>query len=634
MLLVGAAVLLVLTQIGAQWWFGGFGETGHLINEAGRQRMFSQQLTKSAILLRHAADAERFNARMTEMKQALQAWSTSHGPLVEAMPSEIRDDLSKLLESEGLTQAAERVVAEGKWSPASGASVPTKAVEALIEEEQAFLGEMERLVNALDAHYSQQMQVLLWFQSALGLLILILLWLELRTPGQAPVRVADEQGLGGEQSPTPTGPPTGEIELTPQQQLTGQFLARMSHELRTPMTAILGYTDLLQAGVGDDAERQKSLRTIHEQGVHLLGVIEDLLELFTLDGTDLRSELTPFEPSALVRVVERQMAPRAQASGLSLKFDLDPDLPRRIVSDPRRLRHLLGHLVENAIKFTARGRVSVRIWVGPTDIAHPLGRALGFQRPVELFVEVVDTGVGIEPDHIQRIFEPFAQEDESLARHYTGAGLGLAVSRHLTRLMGGDITVSSRPGEGSTFTARVIADQADAIMVPSEETPAPNMVAPDRTLSVLVADDETLNRAVICAILKHRGMRVEEASNGREAIDRAQGAASTGRPFDLILMDLEMPVMDGRAAALQLRASGYERPIVALVSSNDSTQEKSRALDSLPTGFDGVVGKPIRREALLKAVGAACSANTPPSSGMSRAEAIAKEAMAKRGAAQ
>lgn len=581
-----------------QWLLRGATELEQIVHLGGQLQSLSGQISKEALLIQRADEDGDFQRQRRQVRAEIKAWGEYQQQLEAALDG--AHPIRALLASQSLTADAERLLAESQWSPAAGAQVPGAVVADLMASERRFVAALSEITSALDRDTAHRLHLLSWIQIVLGAVILLVLLIELAQVMRAPLPAAEPQppppGLPASRSPT------GEIEIPMHQRLTGQFLARMSHELRTPMTAILGYTDLLQAGVGDEHERAASLRTIHDQGVHLMGVIEDLLELFTVEGADERAEIMPFDLDALVRAVERQLAPRAEERGLSMSFQLDRDLPSRILSDPRRLRHLLAHLVENAIKFTSEGRITIRVWSSPVETPAQPVTLMGFTDPRRLCFEISDTGVGIEPEQLDRIFEPFTQQDESLARHYTGAGLGLAVSRHLSRLLGGDITVTSRPGEGSTFLVQVTVGASDSGAPMLGETPIPLTTTPTHAMSVLVVDDETLNRAVISAILKHRGVTVAEASQGREAVDLAQGAMSAGRPYDLILLDLEMPVMDGRAAALQLRASGYERPIMALMATGESGEGDDPALESMPTGFDGVVSKPIRREALLKAV--------------------------------
>ena len=375
----------------------------------------------------------------------------------------------------------------------------------------------------------------------------------------------------------------------------GAFLANMSHEIRTPMTAILGYVDLLDDPGLDRAARAEAVHVIRRNGRHLLAVINDILDLSKIESGRLEVEPVDCEPVRIVEEVCSLLRVRAVEKGLDLEWSMGGPVPRRIRTDARRLKQVLLNLVGNAVKFTERGSVRVVVSMGGDEEA---GRVLRFR--------VVDTGIGIAPETIPALFEPFMQADETMSRRFGGTGLGLAVSHRLTQMMGGSIQVRSEPGAGSEFTLilPVSAEEAsDLISSPKElvpsDTPCDTRVdteGPRLTARVLLAEDGEDNRRLVVHHLTRAGAQVETVENGQAAVERALAAVAEGRPFDVVLMDMQMPVMDGYAASKELRRVGYGLPIIALTA-HAMAEDRARCLAA---GCDEYLTKPIDRAELLR----------------------------------
>jgi PAS domain S-box-containing protein len=367
-----------------------------------------------------------------------------------------------------------------------------------------------------------------------------------------------------------------------------EFLARMSHEIRTPMNAILGFTDVLRRGYEEsEAERQEFLNTIHSSGEHLLELINDILDLSKIESGKLEIELTRCSPDRIINEVVSVLGNRASEKGVGLAFEWDGPMPETILTDPTRFRQIITNLIGNALKFTEKGevRLTARLDANKT-------------RP-RLVVDVKDTGIGMTPESLAKIFNPFTQADNSITRRFGGTGLGLSISRQCATALGGDLSVASEYGKGSTFTLTVDAGPLEAIKtveprelagghLSSVSVPGDVRLKPCR---ILVVEDGTSNKKLITVVLNRAGATLELADNGQIGVEKALAGQ-----FDVILMDMQMPVMDGFTAARHLRDAGVTLPIIALTANAmKGEEEKCRA-----AGCSGYLTKPIVVDTLLR----------------------------------
>ncbi|WP_426041761.1 ATP-binding protein [Brevundimonas sp. TWP2-3-4b1] len=356
-----------------------------------------------------------------------------------------------------------------------------------------------------------------------------------------------------------------------------EFLANMSHELRTPLASILGFSRLIGAGGGLSEGDKGYLDLIRSAGETLLTVVNDILDFSKLEAGALTLDPEPFSIAALAEGATALLRDQAEAKGLALTCEVGDDV--RLTGDVTRLRQVLLNLLSNAVKFTERG--SVRLALATEE--RPDGSTV-------LRATVTDTGVGLDPAHIDQMFDRFTQADGSVSRKFGGTGLGLAISRRLLDIMGGEIGATSDGATGSTFWFRVPLARSGVEAFPDAE---PSGGAPARPLRVLLAEDNPANRTLIAALVGSMGVSLDMVENGEEAVQAAATAA-----YDLILMDMQMPVMDGPAATRAIRASGDSTPIVALTANVLPEQiEQCRA-----AGMQGHVAKPIDPRALMAAL--------------------------------
>jgi signal transduction histidine kinase/FixJ family two-component response regulator len=357
------------------------------------------------------------------------------------------------------------------------------------------------------------------------------------------------------------------------------FLANMSHEIRTPLTAIIGFSESLLSNTQSTAERVESTNIVIRAGHHLLNIINDILDLSKVEAEKLVIDNTRVPLISLLHDVESLAALHAEENGISFAIECVYPLPAEIVSDPLRLKQILLNLANNAIKFTDKGGVSMRV-------SHLVETG-------QLQIDVVDTGIGLTAEQQAMLFQPFSQADSSTTRKYGGTGLGLYLSKLLARKLGGDIWVKSSLGEGSCFTFTLATGGLkDVELIRTAPPPVQARVsetgaAPsDLAGTVLLVEDNADNQRLVSLYLRHLGATVTVAENGLEAVQKATGAM-----YDLVLMDMQMPVMDGLEATRSLRDKGYTGPVIAL----SAGAMRSDIDGYLEAGCNGFLSKPLVR---------------------------------------
>jgi CheY-like chemotaxis protein len=378
-------------------------------------------------------------------------------------------------------------------------------------------------------------------------------------------------------------PASGHEEI---EHLKGTFLASLNHEIRTPLAGIMGMADLLLE-TNLDEEQREYVTAARMCAENLFEILNATLEFTALEAGQITLDDSEFSLREMLNAALAQHQAKAQAKNLPLLLVLDPRLPETMLGDAPRVRELLGHLIANAIKFTHAGKVEVRVRPEGTPNDPLSGRV-----PQEgwLVMEVRDTGIGISPSQIDMIFQSFQQGQRGLTRSYPGLGLGLALARKLATVMNGEISVVSEQGAGSCFTARLPLRPAAS----DRAGRGPSVPAATGPM-ILAVDDNLVGLTVLRHALQRNGMQVDCAANGPEALD-----AASRRRYDLVLMDLQMPEMDGLTAAVELRKmAGYENvPILALTANfSDEIREQCRA-----HGMQAYLSKPVEASELLAAV--------------------------------
>jgi PAS domain S-box-containing protein len=387
-----------------------------------------------------------------------------------------------------------------------------------------------------------------------------------------------------------------------------EFLANMSHEIRTPLTAILGFAEVVRQELATEEKYRDVtdyLEAVSRNGEYLLRLIDDILDLSKIEAGRVDLEIIPTSPHELLREVHDMLLPRAKDKGIAIDLVYQTMLPATVSVDPTRLRQILLNIASNAIKFTNVGKVRI-----VTKIRGATG-----PRP-RWDISVEDTGIGMNSDQIQRIFNPFVQGDNSTRRKFGGTGLGLAISKRLAESMGGNIRVESIPTLGSRFTVCVPLGSlgstpliAEPTRTTSASTADESSNVPRKGLRILLAEDGIDNQRLIAHLLKIKAKaKVTIVENGELAVEASMRAANGDSPFDVVLMDMQMPVMDGYEATRRLRRLGYQRSIVA-ITAHAMADDRQKCLDA---GCDEFITKPINVKNLLSVLADQTQSLTSP----------------------
>jgi signal transduction histidine kinase/ActR/RegA family two-component response regulator len=360
-----------------------------------------------------------------------------------------------------------------------------------------------------------------------------------------------------------------------------RFLATMSHEIRTPLNAVVGMTEFLTRSALTPPQSE-AIETIRTSSQLLLRLVNDILDLAKIESGRLELEEAPFSPAACVDQAVRLVRPAAEAKALALNIHLAPDLPARVGGDVTRLTQILVNLLGNAVKFTSTGHIDL------TASSHPRPNTA----EVELRFAITDTGIGIHAEQLARLFQEFSQADSSTTRHYGGTGLGLAISQRLAQLHGGAVQVQSTPGQGSTFTLSIVARRTEpAPAAPAPAAPAPASPGIDASFAqkhparVLVADDNPVNRQLVARQLQRLGYKADVAEDGALALELWRK-----EKHDLLLLDVEMPNLDGLQAATAIRAEGGPKVTIVMLTAHATEEARTRCLAA---GANERLAKPL-----------------------------------------
>ncbi|QDT65711.1 PAS domain-containing hybrid sensor histidine kinase/response regulator [Calycomorphotria hydatis] len=375
-----------------------------------------------------------------------------------------------------------------------------------------------------------------------------------------------------------------------------EFLANMSHEIRTPMTAILGFAEIVEQRL-IDAESLDAIRTVRRNGEYLLQVINDILDLSKIEAGKMTVEHIPCDLITVLNEVVSLMEVRATSKGLPLKLEFASLVPRLLVTDPTRLRQILINLLSNALKFTEVGSVTVRVHVESDPSPH-------------IRFEVIDTGIGMSQDQLERLYSPFTQADCSTARRFGGTGLGLTISKRLVEMLGGEIKVQSESKKGTIFRfdlplgERELSQMIDPSPASRDKQRTPKetrtnypVVMPENC-RILLAEDGPDNQRLISFILRKAKVNVTIAENGERAVELLRQSVAENEPFDVTIMDMQMPVLDGYNATRELRRLKWRRPVIALT----ALAMQGDAKKCLEAGCDDYLTKPVDKQLLIETV--------------------------------
>lgn len=596
--LIGALVLAMKFLLGST--LTQMSDDSQVINVAGRQRMLSQRIARGSLELAvslNKQESELIQRNAGRLSDDLKLWRDSHVGLVsrdEAMglsgtnSEEVRElfiSLTPAYESVGrlsvtLLEQAQMTPRDALDSESTIATAKQIGLEA-----DRFLPLMHEIVGLYDQESRSRVSSLHRSESWLSGTIFLVLVLEALLLFEPMIRRLNQSMRQLKIA----------VEDANRANLTkSEFLANMSHEIRTPMAAILGYTDLMKQPDQSPEQRKDCIETISRNGKHLLSLINDVLDMSKIEAGQMSVESIEMSPAQIAEEAVSLLRPKLIANHLSLSIHYATAIPLSIQSDPTRLRQILINLIGNAIKFTKQGGVTLEVSCDWQD--------------ERMKFRVIDTGVGMTAEQRDRIaaFQPFTQADTSTTRNFGGTGLGLRISNTLATMLGGGIEVESEQGKGSTFTVtvqtgnlqevqKIEPDQIDALVMQQKQRVV-DVNQPDEPLKamrVLLVEDGKDNQRLISFHLKKAGAQVEIAENGLLGVNYLKGCEPDQLPH-LVLMDMQMPEMDGYTATRHLRKQGFTLPIIALTA---HAMKGDRDL-CLQAGCDDYLTKPVDKQRL------------------------------------
>lgn len=561
------------------------------INVAGKQRLLAQRTLTDAVIIDNAARTANWSALepalidLNRSAKELQAGqislrSANGSDFTQATHaeadafSEINLPMLRILKStEELSKLTTSMIRRSPYIDEQTFNRVTAAKDEIAQAHAIFLPRMEAIVDLCEQEHKSKIERSL-SQAKAGMLILMIVLIATILFVVEPTILIIRRQIKDLDKATRYAKRADATRW--------RLLTNMGHEFRTPMNAIMGFADLLNEDTLSEPERSRLVKSIYDSSTQLTHLIESMLDMSAIEAGQLRIIKNPCDFRQILTQLQSDMTSLATHKKLELNFSPDESCPKQITSDAKRIEQILYNLIENAIKFTQEGGVNIEA-------------ALSSDQSL-LEIRIIDTGIGIKEEDQKLIFDPFRQAEDSLTRNFGGAGLGLAISRDLARAMGGDVTVISIPGKGSTFTLTIdpgeIKDQPISVGTINQEPPPTSI----ESQKILIVDDAKDNRVLLQHILKRTGAVIEFAHDGQQAVDAINEAIGSNSPYALVLMDMQMPVLDGYHATVQLRQQGITTPIIALT---------AHALDGdrehcLSAGCDEYMTKPVNKTLLIE----------------------------------
>ncbi len=567
------------------------------INESGRMRLLSQRVRSIAYEIHVAVESgtwnklEQLNANLTDAAGSLQRnYETlySNRAPEEFFPNATTEELDQISSivlpynrlitaSDELDKLATNAIRTAPYVSALTRSRIKGTMDEIRDAQELFYPRMDTIVSLYENRSSMEISQSI-HQARVGLFMLAALLGAMVLFIIEPTILIVRRQLR-------------ELDLSNRRErkavsVRWRLLTNMGHEFRTPMNAILGFAELLNDQSLSQPERDRLSTSIQDSARNLENLIETMLDMSAIESGQLRVTPTDVVLSEVLAPCIDRARMNSIAHGLELKTTIDDSCNTTVVTEPRRLVQVIEKLMDNAFKFTQKGYVSIAARIND-DVS---------DNQNEVVIEITDTGIGIEPDQIEHIFDAFHQAQNNLTRQFGGSGLGLSFARDLTHALNGDIEVQSTPGSGSTFTIRIrTPKQANPAAQSSSTKPTNQSTSRLNGRRILVVDDAKDNRVLLQHFLKRTHARVDFAYDGQQAIERVNSSNAESDPYALILMDMQMPVLDGYNATMQLRESGYNAPIIAITAhALDGDREQC-----LSAGCNDYLTKPVNRIALI-----------------------------------